>query len=119
MAENANSDELSAFVSSTLRAIAEGIASAQGTQISSAHGTGVHGFNAPKEVEFDIAVSAKNSGAAEGGLKIAVFGISAGTGANIGTESSTVSRIKFSVPTNYKQTQVIDSNVIPVSSPFK
>ena len=44
MTEKANSEELSAFVTSTLRAIAVGISDAQGVQITSAHGTGISGF---------------------------------------------------------------------------
>lgn len=101
----ADSDELSAFITSTLCAIADGIKNAQGKQIASAHGTGVSGFTAPKEVEFDVAVSAKNTDAVGGGLKVAVFGIGANTKADIGSENSTISRIKFSVPTNFKSSE--------------
>ena len=104
MAEDANSDELAAFVSSTLRAIALGIQAAQGTQITSAHRTGVSGFTAPEKVEFDIAVSAKKTGTTEGGFKVAVFGIGANAGGDSGSESSTVSRIRFVVPTHFKST---------------
>jgi hypothetical protein len=100
----ANSDELAAFIASTLLGIAEGIKAAQGTQISSAHGTGVSGFTAPTAVEFDVAVSASKSDNVGGGLKVAVFGIGANTKADIGSESSTISRIRFSVPTNFKST---------------
>jgi hypothetical protein len=104
MIDEANSDELSAFVASTLKAIAAGISEAQATQITSAHGTGISGYTAPKEVEFDIAVSAKTTGASGGGLKVAVFGIGANAEAKLGSENSTVSRIKFSVPMNFKST---------------
>ncbi|WP_309622300.1 hypothetical protein [Novosphingobium sp.] len=100
----ANSDELSTFITSTLSAIAEGIRNAQGSQIESAHGTGVSGFTAPKEVEFDVAVSAKKTDAVGGGLKVAVFGIGANTKADLGSENATISRIRFSVPTNFKST---------------
>ncbi|MBL0767799.1 hypothetical protein JI743_03170 [Sphingopyxis sp. DHUNG17] len=105
MAETANSDELSAFVTSTLVAIAKGITDAQGTQIKSAHGTGISGFSAPKEVEFDIAVSAKKVGTAEGGFKVQVFSVGANLGASDSSESSSVSRIKFVVPSHFKSTQ--------------
>lgn len=105
MSQDPNSDELSAFVSSVLRAIAEGVADAQGVQIGSPHGTGVHGFNAPKEVEFDIAVSAKSTGSADGGLKIAVFGIGANVGGSTVSENSTISRIRFAVPTNFRRNE--------------
>jgi hypothetical protein len=103
MAQKPDSEELSAFVASVLRAIAEGVTEAQAEFIGSAHGTGVHGFNAPKEVEFDIAVSAKSIGSADGGLKIAVFGIGANVGGSTVSENSTISRIRFSVPTNFKR----------------
>ena len=104
MSRKPNSDELSAFVASVLRAIAEGVREAQGKQIDSAHGTGVHGFNAPKEVQFDIAISAKSTGSADGGLKIAVFGIGANASGSAVNENSTISRVQFSVPTNFKRT---------------
>jgi hypothetical protein len=104
MAE-ANSDELATFVSSTLKAIAEGIRDAQANQIGSAHGTGVSGYAAPKKVEFDVAVSAKSTDTAGGGFKVAVFGIGANANADLGTENSTVSRIKFAVPLNFKSNQ--------------
>ncbi|MFB0613489.1 trypco2 family protein [Aurantiacibacter poecillastricola] len=104
MSENADSGELSAFVESTLRAIATGIANAQDLKIASAHGSGVSGFTAPRSVEFDIAVSAKKTGTSGAGLKVAVFGIGANAGGEIAGESSTVSRIRFSVPMNFKST---------------
>ncbi len=103
MTEDANADELSIFVSSTLKAIASGVANAQKTQISSPHGTGNFGFSAPKDVEFDVAVSAKQSETGGVGLKVSVFGIGANAGGQLAGESSTISRIRFSVPTNFKQ----------------
>lgn len=104
VSNKANTEELEAFVASTLKAIAAGIQDAQGTNISSAHGTGVFGFNAPSEIEFDVAVSAKVSGKEDGGMKVAVFGIGANLGNEKGSESSTISRIRFSIPTNFKNT---------------
>ena len=105
MAENVNSDELATFVTSTLVAIAKGISDAQSSQIKSAHGTGVSGFSAPKEVEFDIAVSAKDAGAKDGGFKVQVFSIGANASASKSSENSTISRIKFTVPSHFKTTQ--------------
>ena len=102
-----DSDELKTFVASTLKAIAEGISEAQGTNISSAHETGVFGFSAPKKVEFDVAVSARTTGAKGGGMKVAVFGIGANLEGREGSEDSTVSRIRFSIPTNFKATKNI------------
>lgn len=104
MSEEANSDELAAFVTSTLIAVSRGIEAAQGAQITSAHGTGVFGFTAPAQIEFDVAVSAKQTGTAEGGLKVSVFGIGAGAKGVSADENSTVSRIRFIVPTNFKRT---------------
>ena len=101
----ANTDELQTFVASTLRAIAAGIEEAQGTKISSAHGTGEFGFSAPELIEFDVAVSAKRTGSTDGGMKVAVFGIGANLGGKEGSEDSTVSRIRFSVPTKFKDLQ--------------
>ena len=103
MTDEANAEELSIFVSSTLKAIAIGVASAQATQIASAHGTGVSGFSAPKEVEFDVAVSAKQTGTGGGGFKLAVFGIGANVDGQLASESSTISRVRFAVPTNFKE----------------
>jgi hypothetical protein len=103
MSEEANSDELTIFVASTLKAIAAGVADAQQVQIASAHGKGVFGFSAPKDVEFDVAVSAKHTGTGGAGLKVAVFGIGANAGGQLANENSTISRIRFSVPTNFKE----------------
>ena len=103
MTEEADSGELSAFVSSTLRAISVGVKNAQDMQIESAHGTGVSGYNAPKEVEFDIAVSANKTASSGGGFKVAVFGIGANAKGEAESENSTLSRIKFSAPTNFKR----------------
>jgi len=104
MSDEADSEELSTFVASTLKAIASGIEEAQGTQISSAHKRGVFGFSAPELIEFDVAVSAKSTGKAGGGMKVAVFGIGANlSGEQVG-ENSTISRIRFSIPTKFKDT---------------
>ena len=104
MSERTDADELTAFVAGTLKAIAAGIEESQGNQITSAHQTGVFVFSAPKTIEFDVAVSAKNSGKTGGGLKVAVFGIGANLGTEGGSENSTISRIRFSVPTKFKDT---------------
>jgi hypothetical protein len=104
VSENTDTEELTAFVAGTLKAIAAGIEEAQGTKISSAHGSGEFGFSAPENVEFDVAVSAKTTGKAGGGMKVAVFGIGANLGAEEGSESSSISRIRFTVPTKFKDT---------------
>jgi Trypsin-co-occurring domain 2 len=104
MTDQANSDELAAFVTSTLHAVAAGIGAAQDTLIRSPHGTGVSGFGSPKEIEFDIAVTVRTTGAAGGGFKVSVLGIGANANGETANENSSVSRIKFSVPANFKRT---------------
>ena len=116
MVETPDSDELAAFVESTLRAIAIGIQNAQDAQIASAHGSGKSGYAAPKDIEFDIAVSAKRTGSTGAGLKVAVFGIGANAGGDMSAESSTVSRIRFSVPTSFKRNQPISTDVPPTAN---
>jgi Trypsin-co-occurring domain 2 len=101
--EAVENDALRAFVTSTLNAVAAGIADAQPTaRIASAHGTGQRGFNAPAAVTFDIAVNAKRADEAKGGLTVEVFSIGANAGGVRSTENSTVSRIQFSVPARFK-----------------
>lgn len=116
MGQEPNSSELTAFVASTLKAIAAGIEEAQGTQIASAHGTGSFGFRAPDEVEFDVAVSAARSESGGGGMKVAVFGIGANLDAKLGTESSSLSRIRFTVPTTFKKNKEDDSTPLPTAN---
>lgn len=98
------SNELQAFVTSTLVAIMKGIADAQDdARVKSAHGTGEFAFSAPDKVGFDVAVTAKHSGSARGGFKIQVFSIGANAGGDVSSEASTVSRIQFEVPTKFKR----------------
>jgi len=85
-----------------------GVADAQpDARISSAFGTGEFAFSAPQEVAFDVAVTAKRTGAAHGGFKIQVFSIGANAGGDISSEASTVSRIQFTIPTKFKSNQSI------------
>lgn len=118
MSKTTDTDELQAFVAGTLKAIAAGIEEAQGTTMVSAHGSGVFGFSALDEVEFDVAVSAKATGESGGGLKVAVFGIGGGMSATEGSESSTISRIRFSVPTSFKRIkgQKLDTSKVGTSA---
>lgn len=66
---------------------------------------GYRASQAPKLIEFDIAVAARSTGVAGGGLKVAVFGIGANAEGKQESESVTVSRIRFSVPMAFKRTQ--------------
>ena len=104
MTDKPKAEELAAFVTSTLLAVAQGVQEAQGTQITSAHATGVFGFNAPNSIEFDVAVTAKKTGKAEGGIKVSVLGVGANAGAGKSDENTSVSRIRFVIPTNFKRT---------------
>ena len=101
--ERIENNELQLFVTSTLNAIMSGIADSQPeARLRSAHGTGEYAFSAPNEVTFDVAVTAKHSGTARGGMKIQVFSIGANAGGDVSSESSTISRIQFTIPTKFK-----------------
>ncbi|WP_109357067.1 trypco2 family protein [Sphingorhabdus sp. EL138] len=95
--------ELKSFVSGSLKAIMDGISAVQpNARMTSPFGTGVHGYNAPKEVAFDIAVSAERSASAKGGFSLKVLSVGAGTEAEGEKSQSTVTRIQFSVRTEFK-----------------
>ena len=102
--DQSDSEELRIFVASTLNAIIAGIADVQSqATLRSVTGAGIFGFNPPENVTFDIAVSAKRTGAKRGGLKLEVFSVGANAGADSATENSTISRIQFTVPTKFKR----------------
>ena len=89
-------NELQWFVSSTLTAIMQGISDVQeDARMRSAHGSGEFAFSAPENVAFDVAVTAKHTGTARGGMKIQVFSIGANAGGDVSTEASTVSQPVF------------------------
>jgi hypothetical protein len=103
-AQQSDSEELRIFVSSTLNAIIAGIADVQAeATLRSVTGSGTFGFNPPENVTFDIAVSAKRTGAKRGGLKLEVFSVGANAGADSATENATISRVQFMVPTKFKR----------------
>jgi hypothetical protein len=102
-----DNDELRAFVGSTLRAIALGISDAQQTT-NQTKDSGFSGYNMPKTVTFDVAVSAKRTGDAKAGFKVEVFSIGANAGGARSTESQSTSRISFEVPWGFYQTRPID-----------
>ena len=98
----ADADELRLFVAGTLKAIFDGIRDNQ--QVSNIQKpSGQSAFALPREVEFDIAVTAKSVGAKSGGLKLEVFSVGANAKKEKSNENSTVSRIKFSVPYHYHE----------------
>lgn len=95
-------------MSETLMAIMQGISDAQPTAKAPSQiydRKFVFGFHPPQDVSFDIAVSAKRSGAIDKGLKLEVFSAGVNAKSEKGTESSTVSRILFTVPTIPQEVQ--------------
>ena len=78
-------EELAAFVTSTLNAIAFGTAEAASV--------GTWRFDIPREIEFEVAVTATKSREGGGGLRIQVFSAEGKARA----ENEHVSRIRFSV----------------------
>jgi hypothetical protein len=95
--------ELRAFVSGTLQAIMGGIGDAQSkATLTSPFGSGTHAYNAPKEVSFDVAVSAERASSKKGGFNLKILSVGAEAGAEGGSSHSTATRIQFSVRTEFK-----------------
>ena len=102
--DQADGSELRAFVAETLRAVMAGISDVgSDASVRSIHGHGEYNFKAPERIDFDVAVSAEHSGTARGGFKLQVFGVGANAGGDVTSKGSTVSRIVFSVPTDFKR----------------
>jgi hypothetical protein len=98
-----DNDELSAFVSSPLRAITAGVdEAARISRDDEDHGYST--FEMPKEVAFDVAVTARQSGEKGGGVKIEIFKIGGGVEGKQTEGHETVSRIQFRVGWKYTQT---------------
>ncbi len=96
-------DELRQFVASTLKAVVAGLVDAKADSSGpSAHGSGDYAFGPPREVAFDIAVTARRSGVKGGGLKLEVFSVGANAKVDSSKENSTVSRISFVIPNHFK-----------------
>ena len=106
--------ELRAFVSGTLQAIMAGIADAQSATLASPFGSGTHAYNAPKEVSFDVAVSAERASSKKGGFNLKILSVGAEAGANADSSHSTATRIQFSVRTEFKNKNA--DNPVNVSS---
>jgi hypothetical protein len=99
---------LEEFIKETLRQIMSGVKQAKA--IHSGVATHVIGHNDPKilqvksgagafAVDFDVAVSVTDKGESGGKAGIAVFKVLEASGARSkGSEHSTVSRVKFTVP---------------------
>ncbi|BBD97956.1 hypothetical protein SAMIE_1014570 [Sphingobium amiense] len=99
---DADANELRLFVSETLNAVMAGVGDVRtSAAIVSPKGNGRYMFKAPTEIEFDIAVTARRSAQAGGKLKLQVFSVGVSGGGEGHSETSTVSRIRFSVPRAY------------------
>ncbi|MGB7373768.1 trypco2 family protein [Pontixanthobacter sp.] len=111
-AKTEEDNELTEFIAQSLRAINDGI---KKSGISQAFGpVGAEAFRMPKDVKFDIAVTAKQSKEAGGGLKLQVFGAGVDVGGKGADEAQTVSRIEFTIPWQYEG--VLDRAIGPKKS---
>ena len=100
--KDADSNELRVFVSETLSAVMLAVNDVRETaSMASAKGTGRYVFKAPNEIEFDVAVSAKRSAQGGGKMKLEVFSVGLQGGGEKASETSTVSRIRFSIPRTF------------------
>ncbi|QPQ55541.1 hypothetical protein IC614_02760 [Allosphingosinicella flava] len=88
-----DSDELAAFIASTLRAISVGVKQAH-RDVAEPQRDGHATFQMPHKVLFDVAVAAKKVDELGGGLKVQVFSASG----KRASEDQTVSRISFEIP---------------------
>ena len=91
VSEHIDNDELAAFVTSTLNAIAGGVESASSETKK---------FSVPQKVSFEIAVTATRGAAAGGGLKLQVFNAEG----KASSQNEKVSRVTFEVNTSGKNT---------------
>ena len=104
VSEVVDSNELSAFVASTLKAIAAGVREAKSDTSVSTHSY-ENSFEIPDSVAFDIAVTAGRVDAVGGGFKIQIASMIGGQASAKRTEEDrTVSRIAFSVPWKRRST---------------
>ena len=107
-----DNDELTAFVSSTLRAIAAGVEEA--ARLSRADKEkGFSTFEMPESVAFDVAVTARKSGEKGGGVKIEIFKIGGGMEGKRSEGLETASRIQFQVGWKYTHTAPVNRPSIP------
>ena len=96
--------ELRAFVAGSLQAIMDGISDVQSTaRVLSPFGSGVHAYNAPKEVTFDVAVTAERGGMGKGGFSLKVLSVGANVEGQTENRSSTATRIQFTVRTEWQR----------------
>jgi hypothetical protein len=87
--------DLQTFVTETIRSVVEGIRGALDQGIHVAYASGY------REIEFDVAVTATQSTARRAGAGILVGALGIGGQASSQATSSSISRIKFSVPVSF------------------
>jgi hypothetical protein len=90
VSETINNDELAAFVTSTLNAIASGVGAATSDS---------HEFDIPDQIEFEVAVKATKNSEVGGGLRIQVFSAES----KKGSQDEAISKITFAVSTSSKR----------------
>jgi len=92
-----DSDELTAFISATLKAIAAGVGDAA-DQVAVLRDDFVYSFEMPENVSFDLAVSAKRNTSTGGGLKVQIASIISGD-ARVSHDDGgeEISRISFEI----------------------
>lgn len=111
--------DLRDFVSETLLQIADGVkqAQAKATEIGArvnpkltggAVHAAQHGFlaasGAPAQiVQFDVALTVKEGSGTKGGIGIFAGAVTLGSSGQSNTENSSVSRVKFSVPLSFPE----------------
>lgn len=104
--------DLREFIKTTLIQITDGVLEAQkavaekGTNINPVNfgfqkdGQWHNYFDSamPQEIHFDVALTESDSAGAEGGIGVFLGGVGIGSKAKTGTQSSSQTRIQFSVP---------------------
>ena len=112
--------DLKEFIRDTLTQIAEGAAEAQvnisalGGEVAPSIRTGTymelgkHGLLSAENgyahmVEFDVALTASEGTGTKGGIGVFLGAVTLGSGGESKSESSSLSRIKFSIPISLKQ----------------
>ncbi len=93
--------DLETFVSETLQQIVKGVKTAQrhaDCQTARINPVDQQGFVHVKDIEFDVAVTVTEGAEKKGGIGVFSGVLGVGGQASSNTASSSVSRIKFSVP---------------------
>ena len=96
--------ELNKFIQETLGSIIEGLEATKEKYANTQTGVVVNPrmpdmfYADPTIIKFDIAVTVEESTKAEGEAKINVLGVKMGGGGDVGSKSSSATRISFDIP---------------------